>query len=327
MQSTIKNTHKNQQWHGWLFVHPLQDEAHWCSHETVVEWCSLEFPQTPFYQYHAKTNSLKPLSTSTTQTQIPSNPFLPVPRKNKFPQTPFYQYHAKTNSLKPLSTSTTQKQIPSNPFPTSTTQKPIPSNPFPPVPHRNQFPQTPSYQYHTETNSLKPLPTSATQKPIPSNPFLPVPHRNQFPQTPSHQCHTETNSLKPLPTSTTQKPIPSNPFLPVPHRNRFFTLLLHSQNSLISDKCLKSLMPVTQGLKAAKAHSFCNYTCTRIKTWPRKKKKKRKKKRSYQEPLCRTIYTLWRIMSSHSTVHGQKWTKLPFKKIQYDGQCHCNYCI
>ena len=208
-------------------------------------------------------NSLKPLPTSTTQKPIPSNPFLPVQQRNQFPQTPSYQYHKETNSLKPLSTSTTQKKIP--------------SNPFPPVPHRNQFPQTPSYQYHKETNSLKPLSTSTMLTQIPSNPFLPVPRRNQFPQTPFY--HTETNSLKPLPTSTTetnslkpiptstaQKPIPSNPFLPVPHRNRFFTLLLHSPNSLISDKCLKSLIPVTQGFKAAKAHSFCNSTCTRIKT-------------------------------------------------------------
>ena len=96
MQSTIKNSHKNQQWHGWLFVHPLHDEAHWRSHKTVVEWCSLEFPQTPSYQYHTETNSLKPLPTSTTQKPIPSNPF--------------FQYHTETNSLKSLPTSTTQKQ-------------------------------------------------------------------------------------------------------------------------------------------------------------------------------------------------------------------------
>ena len=141
MQSTIKNSHKNQQWHGWLFVHPLHDEAHWRSHKTVVEWCSLEFPQTPSYQYHTETNSLKP---------------------------------------------------------------------FFPVPHRNQFPQIPSYQYHRETV-------------------------------------------------------------------RFFTLLLHSPNSLISDKCLKSLTPVTRGFNAAKAHSFYNSTCMCVKTWPKKKKKHQKK--------------------------------------------------
>ena len=69
-------------------------------------------------------NSLKPLPTSTTKKQIPSNPFLPVPHRKKFPQTPSHQYHrnqfpqthsyqygTETNSLKPFPTSTTQKQI------------------------------------------------------------------------------------------------------------------------------------------------------------------------------------------------------------------------
>ena len=158
-------------------------------------------------------NSLKPLSTSTTKKQIPSNPFLPVPQRNKLPQTPFYQYHKETNYHKPLSTSTTKKQIP--------------SNPFPPVPQRYKFPQTPFYQYHKETNSLKPLSTSTTKKQIPLNPFyqyhketnspkpfLPVPQRNKFPQTPFYQYHAETNSLKPLPTSIAQKQIFHAPITP-----------------------------------------------------------------------------------------------------------------
>ena len=135
------------------------------------------------------------------------------------------------------------------------------------------------------------------------------------------------NSLKPLPTSTTQKPIPSNPFFRYHTETvRFFTLLLHSPNSLISDKCLKSLTPVTRGFNAAKAHSFYNSTCMCVKTWPKKKKKAPKKSNNTRNPYV-ALYPMKNYeLTALYMVKGEQNFRLIFFS-QYNGQCHCNYCI